>query len=120
MVNRVVSSGLTCVVFAEMVEISPSVIAGGCGVVLELSADLRPIYELELRLGNQLVGVGSPAGTACPLAIIFRDSIHFQEIGERLELPASVIRWDNTDSHYPIESGYRSSTSGHALAGPTP
>ena len=86
----------------------------------ELSDDLRPIYEFEIQSGNQVVGVGSPAGTACPLAIIFRDPLHFQEISDRLDLPASVIRWDNTDSHYPIESGYLSNVSRHAIAGPTP
>jgi hypothetical protein len=85
-----------------------------------LSADLRPIYDLELHLGNEVVRVDRPAGSACPLAVICRDPLHFAEIKKRLSLPESVSRWSNDDAHYPSEAGFSSSVSGHAIAGPSP
>jgi len=85
---------------------------------IKLSDDLEPIYQLELQLGNQVVRVDTPAGTACPLAINFRDPLHLAEIA-KLKLAPSVSQWSNADPHYPKETGYRSNTSKHALAGPT-
>jgi hypothetical protein len=84
-----------------------------------LSSDLMPIYQLELQLGNQVARVDSPAGTLCPLAVIFRDPLHLEEIGKRLKTPASVTQWTNDDPHYPLETGFSSSVSRHAIAGPT-
>lgn len=84
-----------------------------------LSNDLVPIYDLELKLGNKVLRTDSPAGTICPLAIIFRDPLHFEEI-KSLKLPASVTKWTNDDPHYPLETGFSSSVSKHAIAGPTP
>ena len=84
----------------------------------DLSKDLKPIYELELQLGNEVLRVDSPAGTTCPLAVIFRDPLHFDEINRHLNLSPSAVRWSNSDSHYPVESGYYSSVSRHAIAGP--
>jgi hypothetical protein len=84
----------------------------------QLSSDLQPIYELELTLGNAVARVDRPAGTECPLAVIFRDPLHFGEIHHRLKLPASVKEWNNADPHYPSEAGFYSTTSKHALAGP--
>lgn len=86
----------------------------------ELSDDLKPIYELELQFGNQVLRVDSPAGTTCPLAVVFRDPLHFDEINSRLILPPSAIHWNNNDAHYSIEAGYYSNVSRHAIAGPQP
>jgi hypothetical protein len=84
-----------------------------------LSKDLLPIYELELQLGNQVARIDSPAGTLCPYAVVFRDPLHLEEIGKRLKLAGSVTKWSNDDPHYPLETGFRSSASKHAIAGPT-
>lgn len=86
--------------------------------MVKLSEDLVPIYELELQLGNQVERIDCPAGTDCPLAIIFREPLHFEEIRRRLTIPATVTKWTCTDSHYPLESGFGSSSSKHAVAGP--
>jgi hypothetical protein len=85
-----------------------------------LSADLLPIYELELRLGNQVSHVYDPWGSECPLAISFRDPLHFDVIAKQLTLAESVMRWRNDDTHYPLESGYVSKVSRHSIAGPHP
>ena len=87
--------------------------------MISLSDDLLPIYHLELQLGNQVVRVDSPAGTLCPLAVIFRDPLHFEEIGRRLPIAASIARWTSSDPHYPLESGFSSTISNQAITGPT-
>lgn len=84
-----------------------------------LSQDLLPIYQLELKLGNQVERVDSPAGTLCPLAVVFREPLHLQEIA-KLHLPPSVSQWSNFDPHYSMETGYSSSVSKHAISGPMP
>jgi len=87
--------------------------------MISLSSDLMPIYQLELGLGNQVVRVDQPAGTLCPLAVIFRDPLHLEEIGNQIPLAATVSQWTNDDPHYPLETGFSSSISQHAVAGPT-
>lgn len=87
--------------------------------MISLSNDLMPIYQLELQLGNQVARVDTPAGTLCPLAVIFREPLHLDEIGKRLKVAASVTKWVNDDPHYPLETGFASNISKHAIAGPT-
>ncbi len=84
----------------------------------KLSDDLEPIHRLELKLGNRIIRVDAPAGTECPLAVIFRDPLHLADIA-KLKLSASVTPWSSNDPHYPQETGYRSNISKHAVAGPT-
>ncbi len=85
-----------------------------------LSDALRPIYDIELRLGNRVVRVDDRAWTACVLAVVFEQPLHRQEIEAELELPASVVFWDCTDPHYPLESGYYCERAQHSVAGPRP
>jgi len=85
---------------------------------MQLSDDLLLIHDLEIRLGNQVIRIDEPAGTACPLAVVFRDPLHFEAIATQLNLPDSVDRWKNEDLHYPLEEGYYSRTSRHTIAGP--
>ncbi len=84
----------------------------------KLSRDLAPIYNLELRMGNEVARVDEPAGSECPFAIIFQNALHKTEIERDLQLPASVRYWECRDAHYPIEAGYSSDVSKHAVAGP--
>ena len=85
---------------------------------MTLSDDLLPIYDLEIALGNKVARIDEPAGTTCPLAIVFRDPLHFDLVSTKLQLMQSVHRWRNDDPHYPLEAGYSSSISRHAIAGP--
>jgi hypothetical protein len=87
---------------------------------VQLSADLLPIYEFELKLGNQVARTDIPAGTECPLAVVFSAPLHFAEIAKNLRLPPSVNQWTNDDPHYPLEAGFGSTLSKHAIAGPKP
>jgi hypothetical protein len=84
----------------------------------KLCQELRPIVELEIRLGNQIVRVDEPAGTLCPFAVIFLNSLHHDLIDSELSISDTVYSWENTDAHYPLESGYKSQSSAHVVAGP--
>jgi hypothetical protein len=85
-----------------------------------LSVDLKPIYDLELALGNKVAWTAEPAGTECPLAVGFEQPLHFDEIAARLTLPATVTRWSSDDPHYDPEAGFKCGRTNHALAGPLP
>ena len=82
----------------------------------DLSKAIRPIYELELSMGNLVERIDRPAGSKCPLAIIFKHELHIDEI-KKMGLP-SVTYWENYDPHYPIECGYFCESTRHAVAGP--
>ncbi len=85
---------------------------------MQLSTSLKPIYDLELSLGNEVIRVDEPAGSACPFAVVFRLPLHIDEIGSQLELPETVKLWESDDPHYAIERGYVCEESRHAISGP--
>jgi hypothetical protein len=85
-----------------------------------LAADLQPIYELELRLGNEINYVAEPAGSACPYAVVFKHPLHQAEIQRALELAPTVKHWESFDTHYPVEAGYQCELTRHTIAGPIP
>jgi len=86
----------------------------------QLSQNLTPIYEIELRLGNVVQSIDEPAGSKCPLALNFLHQLHIAEIRDQIALPASVEYWENRDSHYPMQNGYRCNVTGHVISGPLP
>lgn len=85
---------------------------------VQLCPDLRPIYELEISLGNGVERVEEFLYTECDLAVAFSKPLHFTEIEKKINLPASVKRWANKDTHYSIEAGYYCSACKHSIAGP--
>lgn len=85
-----------------------------------LSKALRPIYNLELELGNEVAYTAEPAGTECPLCIGFKQPLHFDEIAARLVPLPTVRKWESRDPHYDIEAGFACQTTRHTLAGPIP
>ncbi len=87
-------------------------------MVTKLSEDLLPIYRLELEKGNFVERVDEPAGSNCPYAIIFGRPLHKKEIETRLGLSPEVEYRECHDCHYPLEAGYYSKASRHAIAGP--
>jgi len=84
----------------------------------ELCRELRPIFDLEIELGNRVAFVAEPAGTSCPYAVSFEQPLHLSEISARLELPETIKFWECRDTHYAIEAGFYSETSRHSVAGP--
>ena len=87
--------------------------------ISDLSEKLRPICEFEIRRGNQIERVDRPAGSNCPLAIIFAEPLDIAGYVKQHGLPKDVDTWENLDSHYPIEAGYFCERTHHAIAGPT-
>jgi hypothetical protein len=81
---------------------------------------LRPVVELELQLGNVIKRVDAPAGTRCPLAIVFLDVLHRAEI-ERVLMPSEPISWqESSDPHYEVggTAGYLCEEERHFVYGP--
>lgn len=86
--------------------------------VRDLSEALKKIYEYEIGRGNQIERVDRPAGSNCPLAIIFRAPLDVSGFVIAYGMPTGVKTWENRDSHYPLEKGYVCESTHHALAGP--
>ena len=86
--------------------------------VAGLSTVLRPIVEFELKRGNSIVRVDRPAGTKCPLAVIFKNPLDFAGFQSTSGVPAEVSTWQNRDRHYPLEAGYVCERTRQAVAGP--
>lgn len=84
----------------------------------KLSPNLQPIFDLEVSLGNSVLRVDEPAGSLCPLAVIFRQPLHRAEVDATLRLASAVEWWENHDPHYSIEGGYACEETRHAIAGP--
>jgi hypothetical protein len=73
---------------------------------------LRPILQLELALGNEIEAVLVDGSLKWPL--------HLEEIRTKLGAPSTDVKlWTNTDTHYPLETGFVCEQTRHTLAGPT-
>lgn len=83
-----------------------------------LSDALRPIAEYELRRGNTVIRVDAPAGSDCPLAIVFALPLDTVAYRRDIGLPEEINTWSNSDSHYDLEAGYICTRSRHVIAGP--
>ena len=87
----------------------------------KISTHLQPIYDLELSLGNSVVQIEEPAGSTCPLAIIFKNPLHRAEIESKVRIPPSVHWLESRDEHYSRdgEGAYKCDETGHAMIGQT-
>ncbi|WP_254512567.1 hypothetical protein [Anatilimnocola floriformis] len=85
-----------------------------------LSADLQPIYDLEIARGNVVSHIEEPAGSTCPYAVVFKLPLAKERILAELTLDAHVRYWESRDPHYSIEAGFYSDASHHSIAGPIP
>jgi len=87
--------------------------------IKELSDQLKKICEYEISRGNRVQRVDKPAGTNCPLAVIFHAPLDVSGFLKMYGLPNGVETWENRDRHYPLEKGYVCGDTRHVLAGPT-
>jgi hypothetical protein len=86
--------------------------------MIPLSANLLAIHDYELSLGNEVVRRDEQMWSKCPLSVVFKHPLHFEEIAHDLTLPAAVERWENRDGHYDLEAGFVCKETGHSLSGP--
>ena len=84
----------------------------------DLSDALKKIYDYEIARGNEVERIDRPAGSDCPLAVIFRSPLDISGFVSIYGLPSGVKTWENRDRHYPLEKGYVCEGTRHALAGP--
>ncbi len=87
---------------------------------LKLSEDLRPIYDLEMSSGNSILRVDEPAGTLCPLAVVFAQPLKRGKILTELELSGDVVWHENDDPRYEVDgmAGFTSKKTRHFIYGP--
>lgn len=83
-----------------------------------LSSELKPIVDFELSVGNEIERIDRPAGTRCPLAVVFKRPLDFGGFEKKLGKPKGVERWENRDRHYDLESGYVCEKTNQAIAAP--
>ena len=83
-----------------------------------LSDTLKPIVNYELHRGNIIERIDRPAGTRCPLAVIFKKPLDFNGFEKNNGKLAGVDRWENRDRHYDLEAGYVCEKTRHAIAAP--
>lgn len=83
-----------------------------------ISESLRVIVGYELARGNAVERVDEPAGSRCPLAVIFTKPLDFQGFKKCYAMPPGVVTWENLDPHYPLEAGYLCERTRHAIGGP--
>ncbi len=83
-----------------------------------LSNALKPIVDFELSVGNDIERVDLPAGTRCPLAVVFKKPLDFKGFENKNGKPKDVDRWENRDRHYDLESGYVCEKTRQAITAP--
>ena len=83
-----------------------------------LNVNLIPIYGHGLNNGNCVSRIDQPAGTKCPLAVIFQNPLQIDKINKLIVSHTNLEFWENTDPHYPFESGYYCKTTQYVIAGP--
>ena len=86
----------------------------------KLCSHLRPLYEAELGQANAVERVDEPAGSRCPLAVVFQEPLH-REILENAIVLTPVVRWvESGDKHYEARgtAGYLCEESRQYVYGP--
>ena len=86
----------------------------------KLSIDLQPIYDYEMANGNSVLRVDEPAGTSCPLAVVFVKPLNKKQIATALKLDRDVTWHENDDPHYEVggTAGFTSKKSHQFVYGP--
>jgi len=83
-----------------------------------LSSSLKPIVDYELHRGNEIERIDRPAGTKCPLAVVFKKPLDFKGYESQHGKPKGVDKWECRDQHYALESGYVCEKTRQGIAGP--
>ena len=86
----------------------------------KLSSDLLPIYEDEIARGNEVLRVDEPAGSLCPLAVVFRLPLERESARLNQSVGDDVYWHENADPHYEVDgmAGFASKKSRQFIYGP--
>lgn len=84
-----------------------------------LSKNLKVIVDYEISIGNEIRRIDRPAGTKCPLAVVFKKPLNFNGFLKINDLASGIERWDNKDRHYDQESGYVCGKTRQAITAPS-
>lgn len=80
---------------------------------------LEAVVQFELQRGNQIERIDRPAGSNCPLAVIFKKPLDIAGFLSENKNLNGVRTWENKDRHYPLEKGFVCEATKHAIAGPS-
>ncbi len=80
---------------------------------------LREACRLELANGNTILRIDIPAGSKCPLAIVFCDTLKIWGTPATGEFDPCVRYWESKDPHYEIEAGFICDIHRHVMSAPT-
>ncbi|WP_157532766.1 hypothetical protein [Hyphomonas polymorpha] len=69
----------------------------------KLSPDLLPIYEDEIARGNEVLRVDEPAGSLCPLAVVFRLPLKRESAPSSQAVGNDVYWHENADPRYEVD-----------------
>jgi hypothetical protein len=86
-----------------------------------LSPALVPLLYFELSHENVIIRVDRKQWSNSPLVVVFRDPLHIDAAERELRPgPDNISRWENRDTHYDLEAGWRCNQTGQCLSGPLP
>jgi hypothetical protein len=87
----------------------------------DLSPALFPLYHLEVAMGNTVLRVDRKRWSRSPMVVVFRNPLQLEAVAKELQVEIeNVSRWENRDTHYDLEAGWRCEQTGHCLSGPLP
>jgi len=83
---------------------------------MNLCSELKDIYDYEIAHGNEVERIDAPAGTDCPLCIVFKLKLKF--IASQKKLDETVLYWECNDPYYPSQAGYSEQRTKQVICGP--
>jgi hypothetical protein len=86
----------------------------------ELCAELREIYEFEIRHGNKIDRIDRFAWDNVDLSVVFAFPFNIEKQSGAIQVSESVFHYVNKDAHYPLETSYTSKEHRQSIAAPNP
>lgn len=85
---------------------------------MDICKHLSDILKTEIERGNSIVRIDKEKWTNAVLVINLEKEIDVKYIKTHINIPESVIIWENTDTHYPLDIRFFCSKCKHSIASP--
>ncbi|MDR1140854.1 MAG: hypothetical protein LBL62_04110, partial [Planctomycetaceae bacterium] len=85
---------------------------------MELCAELRKIYDFEIKYGNKIDRIDRFAWDKVDLSVVFAFPFIIEKQSGTVQVSESVLRYVNKDAHYPLETSYTSKDHRQSIAAP--